>query len=49
MLEYISWKLDREKIIKKLEIQEKEKMAVDYTNLFKNSGRSYLNNLKYRF
>jgi hypothetical protein len=37
MLEYISWKLDREDIIKSLERQEKLKQAVDYTLLFKNS------------
>ena len=45
MLEYISWKLDRERIILKLQKLEKEKQAADYTQLFKNSGILMLDKL----
>ena len=37
MLEYISWKLDRETIIKKLETEDMKKNALDFQNLFLNS------------
>ena len=37
MLEFISWKLDRENIIKQMEEEDKVKQPLDFKNLFANS------------